>query len=117
MLSHSIKNILILSLIFLGSHLSAAPNSNTEKSTQWIDVRSSIEHKIDSIEGDLRITHYEIVSEVQKRFPDKNADITLYCRSGGRAGIAKSALEKAGYTQIKNAGGISDARKQRGILQ
>ena len=79
----------------------------------WIDVRSALEHKVDSIEGDLRVTHTEIVSEVEKLFPDKNVPIKLYCRSGGRAGKAAAALAEAGYQNVENMGGINDARKVR----
>lgn len=81
----------------------------------WIDVRSSAEHYIDSIEGDVRISHGDIVEGVNKLYPDKNTEIRLYCRSGGRAGLAMSALKEAGYTNLSNAGGISDARKERGL--
>jgi len=82
---------------------------------QWIDVRSSIEYTIDHIDGDLRISHDEIVEEVQRRFPDKDTEIRLYCRSGGRAEMALNALEKAGYAHVSNAGGIDDARAERGL--
>jgi phage shock protein E len=81
----------------------------------WINVRSEFEHRLDSIDGDVRISHTEIVQEVSKRFPDKSTEIKLYCLSGGRAGKAMSALEQAGYNNISNAGGISDAREQRGL--
>lgn len=37
---------------------------------------------------------------------DKN--IILFCKSGGRAGFVKSALEELGYTNVWNAGGFSD---------
>lgn len=79
----------------------------------WIDVRSAAEHKLDSIEGDIRITHTEVVEEIQRRFPDKNTEINLYCRSGGRAGMAKQALVNIGYTQVTNAGGINEVRELR----
>lgn len=81
----------------------------------WIDVRSSFEHMLDSIEGDVRISHGDIVEEVTEQFPDKNTEIHLYCASGGRSGNAMSALEEAGYTNLSNAGGIDDARKARGL--
>ena len=84
--------------------------------TVWIDVRSVVEHKISNIEGDIRISHSEIVSEVSRLFPDKDTEIRLYCRSGNRAGKAMSALMEAGYTNISNAGGIDDARKARGLI-
>ncbi len=79
----------------------------------WIDVRTPEEHKKDHITGDPLIPHENILTEVQKLFPDKNTEIHLYCRSGRRAGVAKAELEKAGYTNVSNAGGINDAREKR----
>jgi phage shock protein E len=79
----------------------------------WIDVRSLLENKIDNIEGDIRISYSEIVEEVSKIYPDKNTDIRLYCRSGGRAGKALSFLQHAGYNNVHNVGTIDDARKAR----
>jgi phage shock protein E len=87
--------------------------SNAE--TTWIDVRSVIEHSIDKIEGDIRISHDDIVQEIGEIFTDKDMEIHLYCRSGGRAGKAMSALEEAGYTNVSNAGSIDDARKERNL--
>ena len=83
--------------------------------TVWIDVRSQVEHTLDSIEGDVRITHSDIVPEVEALFPDKNTHIKLYCRSGGRAAQAAKALEDAGYQHVESIGGIDDARMSRGI--
>jgi phage shock protein E len=99
---------LILTLIF---------STHSLAETIWIDVRSELEHKVDSIEGDLRISHSDIVPEVQKLFPDTNIKIQLYCRSGGRAGEAVNALKNAGYTDVENIGSIEEARKYRGIAQ
>ena len=81
----------------------------------WIDVRSMVEHSIDNIEGDVRISGDDIVAEVGKKFPDKSTEIRLYCRSGGRAEKAMSALAEVGYTNVSNVGGIDDARKERGL--
>lgn len=83
----------------------------------WVDVRSSAEHKLDHIKGDLRISHSKIVAEVSKLFPNKETEIRLYCRSGRRAGKAMAALNKAGYENVSNAGGIEDARKERGLVK
>lgn len=83
--------------------------------TVWIDVRSAEEYQRDHIEGDLRISHWEIVPGVTERFPDRDTEIRLYCRSGARAGKARSALEAAGYTNVSNVGGIDDARAERGL--
>ncbi len=81
----------------------------------WIDVRSAQEYAEDHIEGDLLIPHEEILPGVSEAFPDKTTEIHLYCRSGRRAGLAKAQLEEAGYTNVINAGGIDDARAERGL--
>ena len=81
----------------------------------WIDVRSPVEHAIDNIEGDMRVSHDEIVPAVTEALPDKETEIQLYCRSGGRAGKAMTALQEAGYSKVFNAGSINDARRQRGL--
>lgn len=81
----------------------------------WIDVRTEAEHRQDHIDGDPLIPHVDIVEQVSERFPDRDAELKLYCRSGNRAGIAKSALESAGYTNVTNAGSIADAREARDL--
>ncbi len=43
---------------------------------------------------------------------DKDAEIYVYCRSGRRSGIAKAALDEAGFTRVVNAGGLEDALKK-----
>ncbi len=81
----------------------------------WIDVRTVEEHAEDQIAGDPWIPHEEILTGITEIVSDKDAEIHLYCRSGRRAGIARAALEKAGYTHVSNAGGIDDARQARGL--
>lgn len=89
--------------------------SLTQAEPIWIDVRSVAEHNSDHIEGDVRITHDEIVEQVTVMYPDMTTEIHLYCRSGGRAGKAMSALKEAGYSNVTNVGSIGDARNERGL--
>jgi phage shock protein E len=91
--------------------------SSTQAEAIWIDVRSVAEHKNDHIEGDIRITHVDIIEQVNLFYPDKTSEIRLYCRSGGRAEKAMSALKEAGYTNVTNVGGIEDARSERDLTQ
>lgn len=81
----------------------------------WIDVRTAAEHKINHIEGDIRISYENIVREVSRLYPDKNTEIHLYCRSGRRASIAQSALKGAGYQTVYNAKTVAGARKARNL--
>lgn len=83
----------------------------------WIDVRSSVEHAIDNIDGDPLISYEEITKGVNELFPDKSTEIYLYCRSGRRADVAMHELQEAGYTNVSNVGGIYDVRKERGLVQ
>ena len=41
----------------------------------------------------------------------KTVKVYVYCRSGKRAGVAKTALEKQGYTNVVSLGGLSDWRE------
>lgn len=79
----------------------------------WVDVRSTIEHKISHIEGDLHIPYQDIVDEITKHYPNKETEIKLYCLSGGRSGKAQDWLTQAGYSNVENIGGIADARKHK----
>ena len=40
---------------------------------------------------------------------NKEQLIYLYCRSGNRSGKAEHALQRLGYTNAKNIGGIKEA--------
>ncbi len=83
--------------------------------TIWIDVRSKIEYMANHIDGDLRVTHTDIVEEVTKLYADKETDIALYCAAGVRAEKAKKLLLDAGYVNVSNIGGINDAKQLRNI--
>lgn len=83
----------------------------------WIDVRTLEEYQGDHIDGDLNmpIQAFSAAAVSSQLGLDKDAKIGLYCASGGRAGRALIMLEEAGFTNAFNAGGISDAREQRGL--
>lgn len=81
----------------------------------WIDVRTVEEYSADHIDGDANIPLAEIDVEALASTYGKDAEIMLYCRSGNRAGQAKTLLEEAGFSNVTNAGGISDVRDFRDI--
>lgn len=76
----------------------------------YLDVRTPAEfaegHYPNAINHDVQLLMAGI-------FPDetlvpKDAEIAVYCRSGGRAGAAEQILHQAGYVHAKNVGGLSD---------
>jgi phage shock protein E len=75
-----------------------------------IDVRSEKEFAQGHVEGAVNIewdSTDELIAAVGE---DKQRQVVLYCRSGGRAGKAKAALEDKGYSGVYNATGFSALR-------
>ena len=77
-----------------------------------IDVRSLEEVKTGVIQDAIHIEWTQIDKEITKIDLTKDQPIYLYCRSGNRSGKAEEVLEKIGYTNVINAGGINEAAKK-----
>ena len=98
----------ITTIAFLAIVLSAC--SMFAPQTVWIDVRSLDEYNEDHISNTEHIPHTEIAMQISDLDLDKDTPIKLFCRSGVRAGLAQTALQDLGYTNVENVGGIADAR-------
>ncbi len=100
-------------------HASSLPDRDPELARRMVqegalllDVRSLEEWDAGHLPG----AHHLPVGELEGRLPevaeltggDKSRGIVTYCMSGGRAGRAKALLEKAGYRNVTNLGGIED---------
>lgn len=70
-----------------------------------IDVREPSEYADSHVEGAVNIP----LGDIMKRLDEipKEEDVVVYCRSGGRAGVAVQGLGSMGYTNIIN--GINQA--------
>ncbi|MFY0641608.1 MAG: rhodanese-like domain-containing protein [Bermanella sp.] len=75
-----------------------------------LDVRSQGEYDAGHAHGALLIPHNNITEQAPKLLKDKNQEIKVYCRSGGRAGKATSALKALGYTNVENIGTLQNAK-------
>jgi phage shock protein E len=84
-----------------------------EADAQLIDVRTADEYIADHASGATNIPLDNILSGNFKGI-DKDKPIYVYCRSGMRAGQAKIALEKLGYKNVTNLGGINNWKDQGG---
>ena len=76
-----------------------------------IDVRSLEEVKTGIIQDAIHIEWTQIDEEINNIDITKDKPIYLYCRSGNRSGKAAVMLEKIGFTNVINAGGIDEAAK------
>ena len=77
-----------------------------------IDVRSLEEVKTGIIQDAIHIEWTQIDKEINDIDITKDQPIYLYCRSGNRSGKAAVILEKIGFTNVINAGGIDEAAKK-----
>jgi phage shock protein E len=116
--NHSIKrneNMITKALKILSTLLLALGVSHAMADPVWIDVRTVEEYAADHIDGDANIPLAEIDVDALAATYGKDAELMLYCRSGNRAGQAKTLLEAAGFSNVSNAGGIGDVRDLRDI--
>lgn len=102
-----------LSRLFSAACLALATATATS-APLWIDVRSPGEYADQHLRGDPNIPYADIARRIAEIAPDKSTEIALYCAAGGRAGTAAAQLERLGYSNVRNAGGISQVRKERG---
>ncbi len=73
-----------------------------------IDVRSPMEFQMGHAQGAINLPIEQLAIRLSNGCElDKNAEINLYCASGARAGVAKTLLERAGYSKVNNAGGLA----------
>ena len=100
----SLKNFFLITFLF-----SSLLSSNE---AIVIDVRSLEEVKTGIIESAIHIEWTEIEKEISNIDISKDQSIYLYCRSGNRSGKATAILEKMGFTNAKNVGGIIEAAEK-----
>lgn len=81
-----------------------------ERGALLLDVRTEAEYAEKHLDGSLLIPHTELPTRMDEVLAaqggDKSKPIVVFCRAGGRAGIAKTALLGAGFTEVTNLGGI-----------
>ena len=78
----------------------------SEENYILIDVRSPEEFASGHAEGAI---NFDVQLLMQGKMPDlaKNVKLKLYCRSGGRAELAKNILEQHGFSDVENLGGLN----------
>ena len=74
-----------------------------------IDVRSIEEWNSGHLAAAQHLELQTIAASIEQQVPDKQQRVYLYCRSGNRSGKAKAIIEQLGYTNVVNAGAITNA--------
>ena len=73
-----------------------------------LDVRTEEEYAVGHIPNAICIPNETIDKSVIEKLPNKDQLILIYCRSGNRSKQAAEKLEKLGYTNLIEFGGIMD---------
>lgn len=81
---------------------------DTEQDYVILDVREDYEYAAGHIPGAMLLSNEEIGTEEIELLPDKEQLILVYCRSGYRSKLAAEKLDKLGYQNIYEFGGIID---------
>ena len=69
---------------------------------QIVDVRTEAEFAQGHLPGSRNIPLDQVAARIREI--DPAVPVLLCCASGGRSGMAKAILEKAGYLKVHNAG-------------
>lgn len=65
-----------------------------------VDVREESEFAAGHIPGAKHLGKGILERDVEKAFPDPNAEIVLYCGGGFRSALSAESLQKMGYTNV-----------------
>ena len=71
----------------------------------FVDVREDGEWAAGHAAGAVHLGKGIIERDVEKTFPDRHAEIILYCGGGYRSALAADALQKMGYRRVVSMDG------------
>jgi rhodanese-related sulfurtransferase len=71
----------------------------------FLDCREPKEFKMGHVPGAMNIPRGLIEFTVDKKIPDKNTNIVVYCKVGGRGCLSACTLCRMGYKNVKNMDG------------
>ncbi len=74
-----------------------------------VDVRTPAEYAQWHYNGSINIPLAEIEQKINL-FGSKDRNIIVYCRTGNRSGKAKEILERYGFKNVINGGGLNDMK-------
>jgi rhodanese-related sulfurtransferase len=79
--------------------------SSTSDGPLILDVRTPGEFQMGAYPGAVNVGLDELIDRVDE-FGSKDREIVVYCASGARSSYAQRLLEQAGFTNVRNGGGL-----------
>jgi len=80
-----------------------------------IDVREESEWDQGHIPGSVHLSKGTIERDIERMFPDTNAELILYCGGGFRSALAADNLTKMGYTNVISMDGGMRGWREAGL--
>ena len=71
-----------------------------------VDVRTPEEYAGGHLAGSRNLP-LQTIMNVEDEIPDMDTPVFVYCQSGGRSRRAAAFMEKIGYSNVKNIGGVA----------
>lgn len=79
-----------------------------------IDVREESEWAAGHAPGAEHLGKGIIERDIEKKIPDQNAEIILYCGGGYRSALTADSLQRMGYTNVSSMAGGWRAWQEKG---
>lgn len=83
----------------------AEARRRTSSGAILIDVREDREWEAGHARGAIHLGKGVIERDIEKRIPDPDAELILYCGGGYRSALAASALGRMGYRNVASMAG------------
>jgi len=80
----------------------------------FLDIREESEWAAGRIPGASYLGRGILERDIEKRVPDHDAEIILYCGGGNRSALSADSLQKMGYTNVKSMAGGFRAWTEKG---
>lgn len=80
-----------------------------------VDVREESEFAAGHLPGAIHLSKGIIERDIEKRFPDLDTELVLYCGGGYRSALAADNLQKMGYTNVWSMDGGFRGWREAGL--
>ncbi|PXW92349.1 rhodanese-like domain-containing protein [Sphaerotilus hippei] len=81
-----------------------------------IDVRSPGEFAGGHLDGAFNLPLDRLEREITAAVADRDTPVVLCCASGMRSGLALGVLQRLGYRNVHNGGGVGDLALKSGLV-
>ncbi|GAA1470295.1 rhodanese-like domain-containing protein [Microbacterium thalassium] len=94
---------------------SSSPSIEVTEETVVIDVRTPGEYAGGHLEGAVNVNLQSPTFQEDILEYDLDGEYVVYCQSGNRSSQAVAYMDQAGFEDVTDAGGVSEASKSTGL--